>query len=84
MRWKAKIPENCKIIYPLKIYINVTVVNDKWYFLTFVNQLSSAVLLQSMVFDQFLSPEDLAHGVQKEIINYFTANTMHDQLMKSV
>lgn len=52
--------------------------------LTFVNQLSSAAVWQSMVFDQFLSPEDLAPGVQKKSINYFRANTMHDQLMRSV
>lgn len=51
----------------------------------FLKSTSSAAVLQSMVFDQFLSPEDLAPGVQKEIVNYFsTANSMHDQLMKSV
>ena len=53
-------------------------------FLTFVNQLSSAAVLQSMAFDQFLSPEDLAPGVQEVVVNYFTANTMHDQFMRSV
>lgn len=51
----------------------------------FCKSTSSDAVLQSMVFDQFLSPEDLAPRVRKEIVNYFsTANSMHDQLKRSV
>lgn len=32
MQQKAKILENCKNIYPVKIYINVRFINDKGYF----------------------------------------------------